>query len=159
LPCSFVTMSDKAASSRKPSRHGLSYFFYRSNSIHWLINYQYGDAYARVHDIEQEVFAVNVVNVAFVVKTPIYRPCLHELEAVAAVYHHRLINIDELCALHLELVLLPKVGAELVIGNLLALFRASRVLMMVPIHLLSWTLIFLSLLHLRLWFAVAAFFL
>ena len=84
-----------------------------------------GDPNAGVKQIEQKIFSIDVVDVAFVGIGPAHRPDLHELKAVAAVLKLRLtLHNYRFCG---EGMAAAKVSAELVVGNVAALARRPGV--------------------------------
>ncbi len=80
-----------------------------------LQDYENRDANARVQQIEQEIFAVDVIDVAIVGVSPAYRPRVDELKAVAAVLKLRLARDDY--GLGAEGVAAAEVRLEFIVGN------------------------------------------
>ena len=86
-----------------------------------LSNHEHSYPNAGVKYVEQEVLAIDVVNVAVVVKTPLGWPRIDQLERVATENYDRLGDVHDLSALHVERVLPSEVAPKLIIWNVFAL--------------------------------------
>jgi len=78
----------------------------------------YADAYsdARVVGIDQEIFAVDVVDVDLVCVVPAIRPRLDETEPEAAILEAR-VSVDHYRLVDCESVFFAEIGAEAIVGN------------------------------------------
>jgi hypothetical protein len=111
----------------------------QTTSFVWLCglsNHKHRDPNAGVKRVKQEVLAVNVVNVAIVVETPVDWPGIDQLKGVAAEYHYRLRDVHDLSALHVECVLPSEVAPELIIWNAFALLPGGMLVLISP-HILA----------------------
>src|ERR1700682_2836846 len=79
-------------------------------------HYNNRDSNARMKQVEQEVFTVNVVDVVFVTVGPVRLPSVHNGERVALVLETRL-SLSCSRAVHFKRVLAAELGAELLVGN------------------------------------------
>ena len=80
-----------------------------------------GDTNPRVQQIKEEIFSIDIVDVAVIRVSPARRPRIHKLETISAVLKLRPAPHNHgFCR---EGVAAAKVGAELVVGNVSALPR------------------------------------
>jgi hypothetical protein len=98
-----------------------------------LANDEYGNTHFRMQDVEQEVLAIDFVDVAVIIVRPVGRPRLRELPGVAAVNDYGLLHVHDLISLYVKVVLPAKVRPELIVGNTPAAIGCRTVIIAVHI--------------------------
>lgn len=87
---------------------------------YWLEHHKERDAHARMEQIKQEIFAIDVVDVAIVGIGPVRGPRVHKDKRVAAVLESWL-AVHDAWTLRPEGVASAKLSAKLVVRNMAAL--------------------------------------
>jgi len=91
-----------------------------------LLHYEHGDAHPGVEQVEQEILAVDVVDVAVIGIGPIGRPRIDEHEIVAAIFD-RLLVVHDYRPADSEGMLAAKVRPEFIVRDVSALARGMQI--------------------------------
>jgi len=83
------------------------------------------DANAGVKQVEKKILAIDVVNVALIGVSPTYRPCINDVESIAAVLKAGL-AFHSGWLVDRERMLAPEVRSKLIVGNMTAPLAAAR---------------------------------
>src|SRR5258708_246906 len=84
--------------------------------------------------VKEEIFDIDIVNVAIILIGPLCRPGINQLELVSRDENYWLRVVDDLCPPHMESMRTSEAGAKFVLRNRLSTLSMGRVFVSVAVR-------------------------